>query len=73
MEEFGIDPEFIEGRLNGAIAKGKFNGFLTLAMADEIACKVLRLHPLVIWGEEYEEKVWFDSDEAEVAEEAIAA
>lgn len=67
----GIDPEYVEGRLNAAIRKGKFNGFFTLAMADEIACNILKMHPVQVWGEEYENKVWFDSEDAE--EMAMAA
>lgn len=44
------------------IKKGKHNGFLTLDVADRIAC-ALGTHPLLIWGEEYETKVWHDADD----------
>lgn len=42
------------------IRQGRFFGGITLEKADRIACKVLKTHPVFIWGEEYERKVWFD-------------
>lgn len=58
-----IDPEFIEGPLNAVTWQGRFQGWLTLAKADEIACHVLKMHPAEIWGAEYAEKVWHDGDD----------
>lgn len=43
-----------------ALKKGKMNGYVTLTMADEFACKVLKVHPFDVWGQEYEDSVWFD-------------
>ena len=63
LARFNIDVEFIEGRLNEAIRLAKHRGFFTLPVADEIACDVLKMHPLDIWGSEYEDSVWFDADE----------
>lgn len=58
--DLGSNPT---GRLDIAVRKGKMSGYLTLAMADEIACKVLKVHPIDVWGQEYEDSVWFDMDE----------
>lgn len=55
-----IEAEFLDLRFQRAIWKARFNGYFTLAMADEIACDVLAMHPLEVWGQEYEDKAWFD-------------
>jgi hypothetical protein len=59
----GIEPEFLPKKTDNAIRNAKFRGYFTLSVADEIACHVLKMHPLEVWGEEYEREVWFDSNE----------
>lgn len=63
LADNNIDVEFIEDRLNAAIRKARFNGFYTLAIADEIACDILLMHPLEIWGNEYTDAAWADGDD----------
>lgn len=67
LDVHDIDVEFIEGRLNTSIRQGKLRGFLTLPVADEVACKVLKMHPFEIWGQEYEVTVWHDMHDEEEA------
>lgn len=63
LAHFNIDVEFIEGRLNTSIRQGRSRGYLTLDTADEVACKVLKMHPIVIWGETYMDVVHNDLGE----------
>lgn len=58
-----IDVEFIEGNLNQQIRNAKFRGYFTLGSADEIACKILKMHPAEVWGAEYAEKCWHDGED----------
>ena len=58
-----IDVEFIEGKLNGSIRQARVRGYLTLAVADEAACSILKMHPIEIWGDAYAEVVWHDGDD----------
>ena len=60
-----IEPSDLGTRLDAALRKAKFNGFLTLAVADEIACDYLKMHPFEVWGAEYEAAAWFDMDDIE--------
>lgn len=74
LKAHDIDEEFIAEPLNGVLRKAKFDGFFTLNKADDIACHVLKMHPFEVWGQEYEDKVWFDMHDADDAEEmAVAA
>lgn len=57
LAKYNIDVEFIEGKLNNAIRLARSRGYVTLAVADDVACKVLKCHPIVVWGEEYVEAV----------------
>lgn len=62
LAQFDIPTEAMTPQQQAAMRKARFNGFITLWQADEIACNVLRLHPFVVWGEEYEALVWHDGD-----------
>lgn len=57
LAHFNIDVEFIEGRLNNAIRNARARGYVTATVADEVACHVLKMHPIAIWGEEYVEEI----------------
>lgn len=52
--------------------KAKIRGFFTLDMADEISCKVLKQHPLMIWGVEYASLVWHDMHDDDPTDPAPA-
>lgn len=60
LREANIDVEFIEGRLNNNIRWARSQGYVSLNIADEVACHILKTHPILIWGEEYVEKVHHD-------------
>lgn len=55
-----VDLAAIDGRLEQAMWNARKRGYIPLSFADEIACKALRLHPHEVWGQEYEDAVWFD-------------
>ena len=57
-----IDCGSLPPRVGTAIRKGRMNGYVTLAIADEIACDVLGMHPFFVWGNEYEDAAWWDMD-----------
>jgi lambda repressor-like predicted transcriptional regulator len=58
-----IELEYLDARLNNNVRQAKFRGYFTLATADEIACDILKMHPIEIWGDEYAEAAWFDGNE----------
>lgn len=60
MRRYNIDVEFIEGKMNSNIRWARSAGYVTLAIADDFACKVLKMHPIEVWGEEYVEKIHHD-------------
>lgn len=61
--------EILNARLQQAVYKGRRKGYISLDMADEIACHALKTHPFHIWGAEYEAKVWHDIDDPDIGEE----
>lgn len=63
----GIETEYLPKKMDNAIRNAKFRGFFTLSVADDIACNVLKMHPVEVWGKEYEDVVWFDMHEEEAA------
>lgn len=67
LDVYRINSDYLPNRLAEAIKTARYEGFVTLAMGDELACKVLRMHPFEVWGQEYEDKVWFDMDEPDIA------
>lgn len=72
LSRLGTHP--ISPRLSLLLRTAKSRGYFTLAIADEIACDVLDLHPHTIWGEEYEDKVWFDmGDDPDAGSMALVA
>ena len=58
-----IELEFLDARLNNSLRQAKYRGYMTLAMADDIACHILKMHPVEVWGAEYEEACWADGDD----------
>lgn len=67
-----IEPSDLPVRMYAELRRAKMNGCLPLNWADEIACTVLSMHPFFIWGDEYEERVWFDMHDEDTESVVIA-
>lgn len=73
LRDIATEGEHLTLRQTNAIKKGKGLGYLNLAAADDLSCRVLRMHPFEVWGAEYEEKVWHDIDGGDPEPLAVAA
>ena len=60
-----IEVEALDAKSIAAVKNAKTRGYMTLDAADDIACHVLKVHPFDVWGQEYEDVVWYDMADAE--------
>lgn len=72
LERAAIASEFLTAAQANALSNGRQRGYIPFDKADDIACAVLRTHPIVIWGDEYVRVVLHDMHQTDDTEEIAA-